>query len=71
MSLGIKLHHCEIVITTCQAHLVWESTEHLCLNIISELVEGEGRGPLEVSQPLLCALNVENVTEVGGENLKQ
>ena len=51
-------------------HLVWESAAHLSLDVISELIEGQGGGPLEVSQALLGALHVQDVTEVGGKYLQ-
>ena len=53
------------------SHLVWKSTEHLCRDVISELVEGQGLSPPEVSQALLGAFHVKDVAEVGGEHLQQ
>ena len=50
-------------------HLVGESTEHLCLDIEAELVEGQGGCPLEVGQALLGAFHVKDVSEVSGEHL--
>ena len=52
-------------------HLVWKSAEHLCGDVISELVEGQGLSPLEVSEALLGAFHVQDVAEVCGEHLKQ
>ena len=51
-------------------HLVWESAAHLSLDVISELIEGQSGGSLEVSQALLSALHVQDVTEVGGKYLQ-
>ena len=58
MSLGQQESRFKLAQISITHYLVRESTEHLCLDIISELVEGQGWGPLEVREALLGPLHV-------------
>ena len=51
------------------ANLVWQCAEDLGLDVVSVLVEGEGGGAPVVGQPLLRAPHLQDVPQVGCQNL--
>ena len=51
------------------ANLVGQCAEDLCLDVVPVLVEGEGGGAPVVGQPLLRAPHLQDVTQVGCQNL--
>ena len=52
------------------ANLVGQGTEDLCLDVVPVLVEGEGAGASVVGQPLLRAPHLQDVAQVGSQNLE-
>ena len=52
------------------ANLVGQSAEDLCLDVVPVLVEGEGAGASVVGQPLLRAPHLQDVAQVGSQNLE-
>ena len=51
------------------ANLVGQCAEDLGLDVVPVLVEGEGGGAPVVGQPLLRAPHLQDVTQVGSQNL--
>ena len=51
------------------ANLVGQCAEDLGLDVVPVLVEGEGGGAPVVGQPLLRAPHLQDVTQVGCQNL--